>query len=256
MDPRGVDQCQGAAFVPVALAFVLLALAGAAPLRGEGTLATSPLVPPPIERVRPAADPPLVEFPSASSGTRPQRVVRVAWYDVDRLVRSNFGLIAAQLTTFFRQTDVAIVWRHGGIGVGSEDVPDDEVPVVLLATDTARLRPARPVIGTTTRKGPRVVTVLLDPIRETLGLRSLSQVLSPMEARQLAQAVARVVAHELVHALAPGQEHCARGLMQHAFSRSDLLSPLSVSDAQAVRALLAAPGRAATASSGSQIAHR
>ncbi len=74
------------------------------------------------------------------------------------------------------------------------------------------------------------------------------------ERRQLRQGLARVVAHEVVHALAPSQPHAPRGLMCRKLNRSLLLlgSPLDHATVNGLRevasgmALARRPGLRAT----------
>jgi hypothetical protein len=254
MDSRRVGRCRGFGLATIAFASALLVSAEAASLYGAATLADSTVAPSAVEQLRSSTAPLPVAISATDWGTRAQPNVRVAWYDVEGFLHADFDLVAAQVTAFFRKAGVTLVWRRGEIRVSTQDVAVDELPVIILGADTSASRGARPVFGTTmmSRSGSRTVTVFLDPIHETLGLHALRQTLSPMELHQRAQAVARVIAHELVHALAPGQAHCAHGLMKCALSHADILSPLSSGEAQAVRAMLSATGYAATAPRGPQ----
>jgi hypothetical protein len=66
--------------------------------------------------------------------------------------------------------------------------------------------------------------------------------LAPCEHALLSRALGRVVAHEIVHAVAPDHPHDRRGLMKHSLSRGALLgarAPLGQDCARAVLAGLA-----------------
>jgi hypothetical protein len=248
MDPLKGIRHRGGALVAIALAAAILSPTGAVCSRAEPTPLLSP--PAPMARTDALAAPAPSALPTMTSLGGGPRVVHVAWYDVERLSASNVELVSAQVSACFQEAGVTLLWRRGEIGVSTEEVAADEVPVLLLPGDDSPRGGARPVLGTTTtnRDGPRLVHVFLQPIRTTLGLRSLGEALSPMEARQLAQSVARVIVHELLHALAPQQAHSTRGLMKHSLSRAELLSPLDTGDAAVVRARLSSDQAAAAAS--------
>ena len=50
---------------------------------------------------------------------------------------------------------------------------------------------------------------------------------------------ARVVAHEVIHAIAPDEPHARNGLMRHAMNRTFLLSDKAPLDGRCARAFLA-----------------
>jgi hypothetical protein len=67
------------------------------------------------------------------------------------------------------------------------------------------------------------VWVFVDNVRETLGLSPTDE--RPASARRLGIALGRVVAHEVVHTLAPRFPHTRRGLMREALGNLDLTGP-------------------------------
>ena len=85
----------------------------------------------------------------------------------------------------------------------------------------------------------RAIWVFLRSVRWTLGhdpggRRSASDA----ESRELALALARVVAHEVVHSIAPDEPHSHRGLMSHSLNRSFLLGKGAPLDPQCAAAFL------------------
>jgi hypothetical protein len=87
--------------------------------------------------------------------------------------------------------------------------------------------------------GPRL-WVSLPAVKRTLGLDPTPRrVLSPGQARQVARAVARVLAHEVIHGVAPSLPHAERGLMSHRMTRTFLLSDSFAFDAASAAALRA-----------------
>jgi hypothetical protein len=72
----------------------------------------------------------------------------------------------------------------------------------------------------------RVIRVFFDEILRTLALEfDNSRMPSARETMLLARALGRVVAHEIVHAVAPDAPHAATGLMQLQLNRAHLQMP-------------------------------
>ena len=85
----------------------------------------------------------------------------------------------------------------------------------------------------------RAIWVFLRSVRWTLGhdLGRRGRA-SRADSRELALALARVVAHEVVHAIAPDEPHSHRGLMSHSLNRSFLLGKGAPLDPQCAAAFL------------------
>lgn len=84
----------------------------------------------------------------------------------------------------------------------------------------------------------RAVYIFFRNVMRGVGLNpAASRLPTQRERRQLSQALARVVAHEVVHALAPSHPHAPRGLMCWKLNRSLLLlgSPLDRATVNALR---------------------
>jgi len=65
--------------------------------------------------------------------------------------------------------------------------------------------------------------VFLSNIRWTLGQDPRMPRVTPQQASELGVALSRVVAHEVIHAIAPDEPHAASGLMHHSMDRSFLV---------------------------------
>jgi hypothetical protein len=84
----------------------------------------------------------------------------------------------------------------------------------------------------------RAVWVFLSSVRWTLGHPAPQSPLNARQAREAALALARVVAHEVVHAIAPEEPHSRGGLMNHSLNRAFLLGPRSPLRGPCARAFL------------------
>jgi hypothetical protein len=84
----------------------------------------------------------------------------------------------------------------------------------------------------------RAVWVFLSSVRWTLGDPAPERPLNARQEREVALALARVVAHEVVHAIAPDEPHSRGGLMNHSLNRAFLLGPRSPLTGPCARAFL------------------
>jgi hypothetical protein len=95
----------------------------------------------------------------------------------------------------------------------------------------------------------RAVWVFHESLRLALGLDQGP--LPPRDRDALGRALGRVVAHEVIHAIAPEAPHAGTGLMRHALDRNFLLGTKASVDARCATAFLTrltAQGRQARAS--------
>jgi len=168
-------------------------------------------------------------------------VVSLLWFDPTGVLPGGFETARAEVASVFRGIGVHVQWTVGELGTsyGAARIP--EVPVILLPDDPDRTRAQRRVMGLVMRdqQPTRVIWVFLRSVRWTLGhdLRR-ARPIGGRETRELARAVARVVAHELVHAIAPGEPHARGGIMSHALGRHLLLREEASLDTQCATAFL------------------
>lgn len=114
---------------------------------------------------------------------------------------------------------IAPGWRSGR----SEDVlVAGEIPVVLLPQDRS-FRGGPRVLGACLPRRAGRVWVFLDTLAWVLGLPGGSGP-RPERALALGRAIGRIVAHEVIHAVAPGLEHARTGIMAATLGRSQLLT--------------------------------
>ena len=161
----------------------------------------------------------------------------LVWYDIFGDFREHFGSSSREVQEVFCRIGVDVAWRasepSGLFATGASR----EVAVAVLRR-YPRAREGVHVMGLVSAAVdpglPRPVHVYLAGVEAALGPPPHPA----LKAGLLARAVGRVVAHELIHSLAPWQEHAAEGLMSASLGRDLLLGrlpDLAASHVQAVR---------------------
>jgi len=164
--------------------------------------------------------------------------LRLVWFDPTDSLSHSFETVAAEVQTIFRGLGVESSWRVGG---GYGEAPGPEVPVILLARDPLAARVPQRVLGLVLREQEpqRAVWLFLENVRFTLALPGKTGRPDPRGAEQLARAVARVAAHEIIHAIAPDEPHAKEGLMRHALDRRFLTAERASIDARCAASFVA-----------------
>ena len=231
------------------LVVLLVLLAGASTLRaadrrdadawspGPADVTGWPANPPSEAPATPEA--PRIEATEAPLATGP--AVSLFWFDPREALPAGHDAMQREVESIFRAMGVRVTWTRGGLGTmyGERKVP--EIPVILLPRDPAGTRRDRRVMGLVIRdqEPRRAVWLFLDNVRWTLGQNTgLGKGLSKREAGELGRALARVVAHEVVHAIAPDEPHAHDGLMRHSLNRGFLGGPRAAIDPQCASAFL------------------
>jgi hypothetical protein len=168
----------------------------------------------------------------------------VVWIDMAHTPPLAERVAQEEAARLLNQLGVTVRWRHGAPG----DVLDEgEFAVILLSRDRAA-RPGTFVLGACNSLSttPRA-WVFLSSLQWALSLPSLD---SPAEGTRLGTALGRIVAHEIVHALAPSLQHARDGLMAPRLDRTALLQPQMAIDPATRRVVrgLAVAGAVARAS--------
>jgi hypothetical protein len=192
-----------------------------------------------------AALPEDAAFPRVPATTLPPSLSLV-WIDAGGAATGSERSARDEAQRLLRALGVAATWRTGR---PSEPVRPGELRVILLDRGAVDATGA-PVLGATPDHfdGEPFFWVHVPSVRSALGLDP-RRPLAPTELRdrhQLGVAIGRVVAHESVHALAPGVPHGV-GLMAARLTRGDLLAkavPLQPELGIALRAALVGRGEA------------
>ena len=138
--------------------------------------------------------------------------------------------MAREVETIFSEIGVEVCWHDGSHGLWRENEPPRsiEIRLVLLPVESGDWGYEGQVMGAAVRN-PRTperthtVYVFFPNVLRTLGLHTDALDENVGKWRAVARALGRVLAHEIVHAIAPGQPHRETGLMGKQLRRSILL---------------------------------
>lgn len=149
------------------------------------------------------------------------------WFDVHHQLPAGIDGMADEVRSIFSEMGVEVASRLGGPGETFGGKPELEIPVILLVQDPSPVRGNCQILGLVMRdQAPvRSVWTFMANIKRAIGLdpNAADQRLSAFQVSLLARAVGRVVAHEVVHTVAPDHPHDGRGLMRHTLSRDMLV---------------------------------
>ena len=180
----------------------------------------------------------IVAVPAHAASPPPGSTVSLVWFDPEDMLPGAFEDARQEIDAIFRGIGVDVRWRMGGLGSPYESPERRGVAVILVSED--RSHGSSSVMGLVRRaeKPSRVAWVFVNNVRTSLGHLPLRARPSPGEIPELARAVARVAAHEVVHAIAPEAPHARSGLMNEALSRHYLLGERATIDARCASAVL------------------
>lgn len=193
------------------------------------------LVSRPLVSGPPAAEPALVPAES------PAPAARLVWLDPASAASGTEALVRPEVTRLLRAMGVTASWRRGE---PHELARPGELRVIFLDRGAEREHRV-PVLGATPSsfQGERFVWVHVPSVRAAANVSSQRSGpnLDLHSARRLGLALGRVIAHEVVHAIAPELPH-GRGLMSARLDRGMLTATSIAIDPQvgvAVRKALA-----------------
>jgi hypothetical protein len=167
--------------------------------------------------------------------------LELLWFDPSRTLSSSAtAVLAEEVREIFQGLGVEVGFRVAASDATYGESPIPEVPIILLKDDPIVSRRPSRVLGLVVRhqEPNRAVWAFLENVSWTLGLdRNRDR---PAAARDVALglALARVVAHEVIHAMAPEEPHAKAGLMSHSMNRAFLLGDNAPLDARCGRAFL------------------
>ncbi len=180
-----------------------------------------------------APPPPLVDATHAMDGAAPPVVasllrpaaspaLTVAFVDSEGLLSDEgINLMKAEVRFVFHELGVEARVVRPVPGLPIDEDEGVVVPVIARRRQPRGLSRDR-IMGLVLRDHalPSPVWVFVDNVGSTLGRRGAAP-----DGRELGVAVGRVVAHEVIHALAPGHPHSRTGLMAGMLGRAALLGP-------------------------------
>jgi hypothetical protein len=162
-----------------------------------------------------------------ASGEEPTPpALRLAWLDVEGVAVGVDGVARSECRSVLEGAGLAVEWRRGK---GGEEARRGEIRIILVDHLVMDPYARRSIMGATPaewRQHP-VAWIHVASVRATLGFPPDFPILDlPLKARRdLGVALGRVVAHEVVHVLAPGVKHGDSGLMSTMLTRNKLISP-------------------------------
>ncbi len=162
--------------------------------------------------------------------------VRIVWFDPLNALPDGFEAIGASVRDVFASVGVEVEWTRGN----ADSVVDGRDVQVILLDDARTAARGGDTMGLVEPDAPtRVAWILLPKVKRGLGLDPTPRrAMPPGDARALVSALGRVVAHEVIHAVAPGVPHARRGLMAPTLGRAALVKPLVGLDAASRLAFL------------------
>lgn len=164
--------------------------------------------------------------------------LHLVWIDVLGAAPYAFQNASRETSQILADAGVQAAWT---LGEAATVTTEDHLKIVLMPGTTNGARLPEHVMGGTRSGEPSHTTwIYLSNVLWALGLRDgAARRLSAQEEEQVARALGRVAAHEIVHAVAPGVQHSAHGLMAGTLGRAALIRD-SVSLAPAERSALRA----------------
>jgi len=145
----------------------------------------------------------------------------IALVDNVDLPAATIAALEAEAGAILSPAGGAVSWRTREPGA---ELETGEVPVVLLAGDHPRRDDPGVVLGGVEPRSPIPgAWVYVRAVGRVIGLTRPPHAADLAAQRDLGVALGRVVAHELVHAIAPRRAHDANGLMGAAWNRGTLL---------------------------------
>jgi hypothetical protein len=157
------------------------------------------------------------------------------------LAESTLEAMGLEVRSIFRDLSVDVSFEVAEDGTNFGMGPGLEIPVIVLPQDPDRGRRKKRVLGLVVKEQQpeRAIWAFVDNVRWTLGKTprpGLGTIAS--EQSEIGIALGRVIAHEIVHAIAPDEPHARKGLMNHSFDRAFLVGDHAALDERCSRAFL------------------
>lgn len=161
----------------------------------------------------------------APAAAEPAPTLTLVWLDSARLLPSvAVDLLGDEMETLFRENGLSVRFHAAEENEDLRTIPEPRVHAIVLPGEDRRFGlPKDAMAATLGERGEKHSIFIFYPrVRRALGHRDLGN--SPRRVAELSRALARIVAHEVVHALAPERGHAESGLMSGKLTRQELLS--------------------------------
>ena len=159
----------------------------------------------------------------------------LVWHDGYNLAPKVYGVMKREVESIFSEIGINASVRRGEVGrYFHEETPYPEVNVVLHPHPSAAFGFDEDAMGAAFGNYAYIFPA---KIKEALAQDDNESSDQLLVLNQLGQAVGRVVAHEVIHLIAPGRPHAAEGLMCESLTRLDLIRRHIYIDAETVEAI-------------------
>jgi len=149
----------------------------------------------------------------------------LVWHDSSRLFPSvGLSRLAEEMEELFRENGLLVRFHAAAEGENLQKIPEPRVNAIVLPEGDPRFGLASTALAAAhgQRGGKYSIFVSYSGVRRALGHRTSGT--SPRQIMEMGRALARVVAHEVVHVLAPEGGHAESGLMSRNLTREALLA--------------------------------
>ncbi len=164
-------------------------------------------------------------FFSAAAGAQPSGQVAphlvLTWTDSCNLLPQGFDRVARDIEGVFGEMGIRVSWDDENSPIASRV----RIRIVLRATDPTRWKLPKHTMGVVIgNKVPRgTAFIFLPNVLRTLGYKPVVEHMRPpKEVAIIARGLARVVTHEVIHAVVPEHGHDGGGLLAPKLKRKAL----------------------------------
>jgi hypothetical protein len=184
---------------------------------------------------------PILNVTFAASEVSPQKNddphLSLVWHDGYNLAPKVYGIMKREVESIFSEIGIDATVRRGEVGrYFRRETSYPEVNVVLHPNESVEFGFDEDAMGAAFGN---YAYIFLSKIKEALAQDKGESSDKLRALNQLGQALGRVVAHEVVHLIAPGRPHAAEGLMCGSLTRLDLTRRHIQMDSESVEAIRA-----------------
>jgi hypothetical protein len=155
----------------------------------------------------------------------PTGTLTLVWHDSTRqFPEAGLDRLATEMEELFGDNGLSVTFRAASENEDLRRIPEPRVNAIVLPGEDWHLPlPPNTMAAAHGERGEKYSIFVFYPgVRRTLGHRDSET--SPRHVAELARALARIVAHEVVHVLAPERGHSESGLMSRRLTRHELLA--------------------------------
>jgi hypothetical protein len=148
----------------------------------------------------------------------------VVWHDsVPVFPRAGLPALGREIENLFEEQEISVRFHVAAENENLQPIPEPRVNVIVLPQRDLRFGPENAMAVVLGTRGSKYgIFLFYSEVRRTLGHDHRET--SPRHLAELSRALARVIAHEVVHVLAPDGGHAESGLMSGKLTRKALLA--------------------------------